>query len=161
MHSRVPLGRAAAPPAARPPRDALHARQNMLGMVPGEERCWQFVFPDDWHVELWRGQAATATIKLLELFTYILPQVWTAGNSGPTAGCLAARASTPWRHTHTLTQRRSPLTARCAPSHACCGGRPPPLTPAPPDAHCTCAARRPCTCRAPSHLRRPPPLHAV
>ena len=51
----------------------------MLGMVPGEERSWDFVFPSDWHVELWRGQTATANIKLIELFSYLLPEVrtWT------------------------------------------------------------------------------------
>jgi len=47
----------------------------MLGMLPGEERVWEFDFPADWHVELWRGQTATAKIKLLELFSYILPEV--------------------------------------------------------------------------------------
>jgi FKBP-type peptidyl-prolyl cis-trans isomerase (trigger factor) len=49
--------------------------QNMLGMLPGEERVWDFEFPADWHVELWRGQTATAKIKLVELFSYILPEV--------------------------------------------------------------------------------------
>lgn len=49
----------------------------MLGMVPGEERTWDFVFPSDWHVELWRGQTATANIKLQELFSYLLPEVRT------------------------------------------------------------------------------------
>jgi hypothetical protein len=47
----------------------------MLGMTPGEERTWEFVFPQDWHVELWRGQAAQAKIQLKELFSYILPEV--------------------------------------------------------------------------------------
>jgi hypothetical protein len=47
----------------------------MLGMVAGEERTWDFVFPDDWHVDLWRGQTATAKIQLIELFSYLLPEV--------------------------------------------------------------------------------------
>lgn len=47
----------------------------MLGMVPGEERTWEFVFPDDWHVDLWRGQTAVAKVKVVELFSYILPEV--------------------------------------------------------------------------------------
>lgn len=46
----------------------------MLGMAPGEERTWDFVFPPDWHVELWRGQTATATVKLQELFDYVMPE---------------------------------------------------------------------------------------
>lgn len=50
----------------------------MLGMVPGEERTWDFVFAPDWHVELWRGQSATAKIKLLELFSYLMPEVCVA-----------------------------------------------------------------------------------
>lgn len=49
--------------------------QHMLGMLPGEQRSWEFVFPEDWHVDLWRGQTAVATIKLVELFSYILPEV--------------------------------------------------------------------------------------
>lgn len=55
-------------------QDMLALTENMLGMNAGEERSWEFVFPPDWHVELWRGQAATATIKLQELFTYIMPE---------------------------------------------------------------------------------------
>jgi hypothetical protein len=47
----------------------------MLGMVAGEARSWEFTFPQDWHVDLWRGQTATADIKLVELFSYILPEV--------------------------------------------------------------------------------------
>eukprot|EP00879_Flechtneria_rotunda_P032257 GHRR01035433.1.p1 GENE.GHRR01035433.1~~GHRR01035433.1.p1 ORF type:complete len:363 (+),score=127.96 GHRR01035433.1:198-1286(+) len=54
-------------------QDPLGLAENMLGMVPGEERTWDFVFPPDWHVELWRGQTATARIKLVELFSYITP----------------------------------------------------------------------------------------
>jgi FKBP-type peptidyl-prolyl cis-trans isomerase (trigger factor) len=49
--------------------------QRMLGMIAGEERTWDFVFPADWHVELWRGQTATAKIKVQELFSYLLPEV--------------------------------------------------------------------------------------
>lgn len=44
-------------------------------MIAGEERTWDFVFPADWHVELWRGQTATAKIKVQELFSYLLPEV--------------------------------------------------------------------------------------
>lgn len=47
----------------------------MLGMRAGEERAWEFVFPEDWHVELWRGQVAKASVKLRELFEWDLPEV--------------------------------------------------------------------------------------
>lgn len=47
----------------------------MTGMVAGEERDWEFVFPADWHVELWRGQKARAHVKLRELFEWELPEV--------------------------------------------------------------------------------------
>eukprot|EP00878_Enallax_costatus_P021398 GHUV01022648.1.p1 GENE.GHUV01022648.1~~GHUV01022648.1.p1 ORF type:complete len:386 (+),score=99.70 GHUV01022648.1:352-1509(+) len=54
--------------------DMLGMTQHMLGMSPGEERSWEFVFPDDWHVDLWHGQTAVAKVKLGELFSYILPE---------------------------------------------------------------------------------------
>jgi FKBP-type peptidyl-prolyl cis-trans isomerase (trigger factor) len=49
--------------------------QNMLGMNVGEKRQWEFTFPQDWNVELWRGQLAVAHVTLVELFSYILPEV--------------------------------------------------------------------------------------
>eukprot|EP00882_Tetradesmus_deserticola_P004536 GHRQ01004782.1.p1 GENE.GHRQ01004782.1~~GHRQ01004782.1.p1 ORF type:complete len:518 (+),score=256.13 GHRQ01004782.1:105-1658(+) len=54
--------------------DMLDLTDHMLGMLPGEARSWEFVFPQDWHVDLWRGQTAIADIKLVELFSYILPE---------------------------------------------------------------------------------------
>ncbi|WIA15544.1 hypothetical protein OEZ85_002177 [Tetradesmus obliquus] len=54
--------------------DMLDLTDHMLGMLPGEQRSWEFVFPQDWHVDLWRGQTAVADIKLEELFSYILPE---------------------------------------------------------------------------------------
>lgn len=47
----------------------------MLGMTPGDERSWEFVFADDWHIELWRGETAVADIKMQELFSWVLPEV--------------------------------------------------------------------------------------
>lgn len=59
---------------------AFDTDEDPLSMVPhlegagaGEERSWVFSFPDDWHVELWRGQQAKATVKVLELFEWDLP----------------------------------------------------------------------------------------
>ena len=49
--------------------------QNMIGMNVGEQRQWEFTFPEDWNVELWRGQKAVANVTLVELFSYILPEV--------------------------------------------------------------------------------------
>jgi hypothetical protein len=46
-----------------------------LGALPGETRTWEFTFPPDYPVELWRGETAVATVKVIELFSYILPEV--------------------------------------------------------------------------------------
>ncbi|KAI8469557.1 MAG: hypothetical protein J3K34DRAFT_277210 [Monoraphidium minutum] len=54
--------------------DPLGLAAQMVGMVPGEERTWEFSFPGDWHVELWRGQRAAAAVKLRELFKWALPE---------------------------------------------------------------------------------------
>jgi FKBP-type peptidyl-prolyl cis-trans isomerase (trigger factor) len=54
--------------------DPLGLAKGMHGMAPGDARKWDFNFPDDWHVELWRGQRATADVKLRELFEWDLPE---------------------------------------------------------------------------------------
>ncbi|GBG00567.1 hypothetical protein Rsub_13295 [Raphidocelis subcapitata] len=54
--------------------DPLGLAKNMAGMEVGEERRWEFSFPGDWHVELWRGQRAEAVVKLRELFEWDLPE---------------------------------------------------------------------------------------
>lgn len=59
-------------PHPPPPHTPQTKPQNMVGMATGEERSWAFTFPADWHVELWRGQAATATVKVRELFEWDL-----------------------------------------------------------------------------------------
>lgn len=46
----------------------------MAGMQAGEERTFEFDFPLDWHVEPWRGERASATLKVRELFEWDLPQ---------------------------------------------------------------------------------------
>jgi trigger factor len=53
--------------------DPLSMVPHMLGAQAGEERAWEFGFPADWHVELWRGQRAKATVRVLELFEWDLP----------------------------------------------------------------------------------------
>jgi FKBP-type peptidyl-prolyl cis-trans isomerase (trigger factor) len=53
--------------------DPLSMAPRLAGATSGEERSWEFAFPPDWHVELWRGQRARATVKVLELFEWDLP----------------------------------------------------------------------------------------
>jgi trigger factor len=53
--------------------DPLSMVPHLEGCSSGEERTWVFAFPDDWHVELWRGLKAKATVKVLELFEWDLP----------------------------------------------------------------------------------------
>lgn len=53
--------------------DPLSMVEHLEGADAGEERSWEFGFPSDWHVELWRGQRARATVKVLELFEWDLP----------------------------------------------------------------------------------------
>jgi trigger factor len=53
--------------------DPLSMVPHLLGAGAGEERVWEFEFPSDWHVELWRGQRAKSTVRVLELFEWDLP----------------------------------------------------------------------------------------
>lgn len=53
--------------------DPLSMVPHLEGAAAGEERSWEFEFPADWHVELWRGLRARATVKVLELFEWDLP----------------------------------------------------------------------------------------
>jgi len=66
--------------------DPLGMVPHMLGARAGEERVWAFGFPLDWHVELWRGQRAKATARVLELFEWDLPafdDAFVAAHFGP------------------------------------------------------------------------------
>ncbi|GAX81186.1 hypothetical protein CEUSTIGMA_g8619.t1 [Chlamydomonas eustigma] len=54
--------------------DPLDLHKEMAGMVNGEERTFSLTFPADYNVELWRGMEAEVTIKLRELFQWVLPE---------------------------------------------------------------------------------------
>eukprot|EP00798_Chlamydomonas_sp_ICE-L_P019022 gene19022-25614_t len=55
--------------------DPLNLTQGMLGMTVGEKRTFPITFPDDYKVELWKGQTYDATVELNEIFSWVMPEL--------------------------------------------------------------------------------------
>lgn len=54
--------------------DPLGLTQHLEGVTANEVRKFDITFPDDWHDEQLRGDTAIATIKVHELFQWVLPE---------------------------------------------------------------------------------------